>query len=205
MFQIDGLVFVAFWSCAFFMLFLMIHNMVPLRRHYGYDPWSGHSWYWYARPSTPALEAYLWFSVSPLIGLFVRQNNAIRGESNFWGWEYWWVGIIVLTVLGILAWVGLILLSKKEKAENVDQVSNSWFGYKTLIPYFIAVGLGASGATIWHNDFTTALILGSIIVVSAFAFYILYRRTIKLKLQDILSMVGAFTIGIPLMITVWLV
>ena len=63
-----------------------------------------------------------------------------------------------------------------EKAENAEQVSDSWFGYKVLIPLITALGLGIIGEL--H------ILVLAIIVVSNVIATVMHKRTFKLELWD---------------------
>ncbi len=47
------------------------------------------------------------------------------------------------TALGVLGYILQFALLPKDKAENAGQISESWFGYKTLIPVYVVFSTGS--------------------------------------------------------------
>ena len=70
----------------------------------------------------------------------------------------------------------LFALLKKDKAEDSQQVCESWFGYKTLIPIFTAVAIGLLVGALIEVDFAVALIVFVMCAVAAFVCVIVWRR-----------------------------
>lgn len=80
------------------------------------------------------------------------------------------VGMIAMTALAIDAAFGLFFTEKKCKAENCGQISESIFGYKTLIPlYLLSLGM------VCITEIATMCMFLFAVVASA----MVYRRTIK--------------------------
>lgn len=79
---------------------------------------------------------------------------------------------------------------KKEKAENAEQISSSWWGYKTLIPAYLALCLSMISA---------GLIFWSSLLMAAIVAYIVYRRSVRLKWFDWASIGGAFLLGLMML------
>ena len=79
--------------------------------------------------------------------------------------------------IGIAAAVGYFVTFVKKGAEKAGEISNSWFGYKLLIPLY-----GYSLLLQYDSlDFMTVAIC--ILMVIG---YVVYRRGFKLKLSDII-------------------
>lgn len=102
--------------------------------------------------------------------------------------------VILWIALSIAALIGSILVFSRKKTENISGVSESWFGYRTLIPVVTACLLCSSAATAAsYNRENMGLIalLGLVpTFVGVFVSYVIYRRGVKFKLPDILSMAG---------------
>ncbi len=90
-----------------------------------------------------------------------------------------YVGLIVLIVLGVLSVFGYFYSFVKKKTEVAESISNSILSYKLLIPvygYSLLFGFG---------DIFNAIFLALIIVLMLCG-YMIYRRTFKIKIKDII-------------------
>ena len=100
----------------------------------------------------------------------------------------------VAAATGIGAYAGLFLYAGRDKAESAGQISDSPWGYKTLLPlyvfFFAACNSPDNGSMFW--------ILSALILVLGFALYVLYRRSFRLKKQDVLLLLLAFAAGVAL-------
>jgi hypothetical protein len=90
-------------------------------------------------------------------------------------------------VEGIVSFTLLILLSKKEKAENSMDISSSWFSYKVVLPIYIMF---------FTSFFIFNLISVFWIILVAYFVYVLYRRTFKIKWYDIICITNAVITGL---------
>ena len=99
---------------------------------------------------------------------------------------------ILWTVLGAAAAIGFLLLFAKQPTNKTEEISDSIFAYKTLIPAFVFLGL---------LNFNDVLELIPLIIISVLAVigYVIYRRGFRLKRQDIISLgaslLAAFIVG----------
>ncbi|MBQ8408563.1 MAG: hypothetical protein IJY39_06820 [Clostridia bacterium] len=90
--------------------------------------------------------------------------------------------------IGIAAAIGYFVTFVKKGAEKAGEISNSWFGYKLLIPLY-----GYSLLLLYDSlDFMTVAIC--ILMVIG---YVVYRRGFKFKLSDII--VSGIGIGMILL------
>lgn len=99
----------------------------------------------------------------------------------------------IMICVGALA--GAIFIFNKKKTENVSGVSDSWFGYRVLIPICTAGSLTSSfltRAVIGEELLATIVSVIAIIptIIGAFIAYVIYRRGIKFKLPDYLTLAG---------------
>ena len=101
-------------------------------------------------------------------------------------------GMIVWSILIPLCIFVLIWMFAKKRPENTGSISDSAFGYKILLPVS-AISISTSlGATIENVGFYVIMLISLIIG------YIIYRRSIKLKVIDYVS------IAISLMMPIFL-
>ena len=82
---------------------------------------------------------------------------------------------VVLPVLGTLGYALLFALLPYEKGENAEQVSDSWFGYKILIPIYTAFLLALNLSTfdiIWFFTIAMAAIVATVVYQRKFKFHL---------------------------------
>ena len=96
-------------------------------------------------------------------------------------------------VYAAAAYCGLFFTARRHRAEDVAQVSDSWFGYRVLIPAFMALLLALDYPAddpigIYATAYAVTLAVGTIA-------YFVYRRSFRIKLADILCIVGALALG----------
>ena len=115
-------------------------------------------------------------------------NTIMRNFYMF----YVWGGI------GIAAAVGYVISFAKKGAEKAEEISNSWFGYKTMIPiygYCLIFSLGIGQSVLWP----VALIYG----IAMIGGYIVYRRGFRFRISDIiLTVAGAIPLALDYLIYV---
>jgi len=100
------------------------------------------------------------------------------------------VGFTITTLMGIGSTVGLIMLEKKAKAENAQQISESWFGGKVLIPLYTVCLISFSSLMSFFAPFYIVTI-----VTMMFAIYASYRRTIKIGIKGAIVFGSALLLG----------
>ncbi len=89
----------------------------------------------------------------------------------------------IWAAIGVLSTLGLILRFGKTRTEKTGEVSDSWFGYKVLIPVLASALFALRlGVVFWI-----------IIEIAAFALYTLYRRGFKYKKSDLITL-GIFVV-----------
>ena len=92
--------------------------------------------------------------------------------------------LVILTGVSVLAFIGLFLVSKRKKVETIGDMSDSWLGYKVLVPLY--------GVCIALYGIATASELTAVPIVigGMFSGYCLYRKGVRLRLPDIIWIVG---------------
>ena len=83
------------------------------------------------------------------------------------------VSSVVWPVLGAAAAVGFFRFFGQRRAEKTEEISDSWFGFKLLIPVYAFCSLIALGG-----------ITGLFDIVFVFVGYVIYRRGFRLKKSD---------------------
>lgn len=93
------------------------------------------------------------------------------------GYE-WCVWMFLFPALyGVIGYTLLFALLRYEKGENAEQVSSSWFGYKTLIPIYTAVAIGLIGTL--GGDTGIGAILFCLFAAASLIANIVYRRKFR--------------------------
>lgn len=98
-------------------------------------------------------------------------------------------------VIGIASVFGLIFTTFTDKAERAEQISESWFAYKVLIPLFI-ICLMITTVDTWSDASNLALI-GSY-GAAGLVGYVIYQRKFKMEGKYWLFLAGSILIGIIL-------
>lgn len=91
--------------------------------------------------------------------------------------------------LGAIGYFLLFFNLRYEKAENAEQVSESWFGYRVLIPAYIALTIGLC-------DFD--LLSLCVIAVCGVVAMVVYRRKFRFSWKWWVMLAGAFALGLAL-------
>ena len=95
--------------------------------------------------------------------------------------------VAVWAVLGIGAIAGYFLTFIKKGAQKAGEVSDTFVGYRVLIPlYCITLMTLFEGVSLMMVFVVAMTVVG----------YVIFRRGFKFKLPDILSMVGSVVLGI---------
>ena len=112
--------------------------------------------------------------------------------------EMAWIPYTLAAVTGIAAYFGLIYTARNHRAENAEQLSDSPFGYRVQIPFYLFF----IAASTWSDLYRTlgSLMLAGylIMLVIAAAAYFVYRRSFRLKKGDLISLAASFAGGIAL-------
>ena len=110
----------------------------------------------------------------------------------------------VFRVISTLCWlcinIGLgalgIFYTKHEKPENIQQNSDTWIGYKTLIPtlvFTLLIGMNVS----FKSNYTYTY--GILVLLAGYIGYVIYERTFKVRWIYLVLITGlallAFTVG----------
>ena len=83
----------------------------------------------------------------------------------------------IMPLVRALAGYGLLFfLLKYDKAEDAQQVSESWLGYKTLIPIFTATIIGLFVGMLLEVSLSVSVVIFVMLAVAAFVLIIVWRR-----------------------------
>jgi len=96
---------------------------------------------------------------------------------------------IVPTVYGLACWFLFVWCVRYEKGENAEQVSDSWYGYKVLIPLYIALWLAHDYIDPW----TICAALVAAVVAT-----IVFQRKFRFSWKWWVMIGGAIALGLIL-------
>ncbi len=98
--------------------------------------------------------------------------------------------LIILSCAAVLSFAGLYFISKRRKSEAIGDISDSWLGYKVLVPLY-GVCIAMLGIPISFELITVPIVIGGML-----SGYCLYRRGVRLRLPDIIWIVGTTAFSI---------
>ena len=116
---------------------------------------------------------------------YYRSAHAARYMRHFYMFIIW-------GVLGIAAAVGYFITFIKKGAEKAGEISDSWFGYRLLIPVY-----GYSLLIFVGDEIILDVMIFALMVIG----YVIYRRGFKFKTSDMIITgcgVLAFALGVML-------
>ncbi|MDE6505608.1 MAG: hypothetical protein K2L42_07055, partial [Clostridia bacterium] len=187
----DGVLFIIFWFTAVPLVLQVLDRICgacgePTTYFGSYIIDSGS--YAPTSPLTIVTEYFgklIFPSTGELYPVFEAQNEAVRLANLI-------AGLTVNSLLSIGATVGLFLLEKKTRAENAEQISESLFGYKTMIPLITACALA-----LCISRYTALnVVVVVIIVLVASAICMTYRRTVKIGWKQLIILGISIAVGI---------
>lgn len=88
---------------------------------------------------------------------------------------------VIWDIAGVAATIGYLAAFVKKGAEQAGEISDSWFGYKTLIPLY-----GCCFLIICKVGLELTLIPVLLYVIMMLVGYVIYRRGFKIKVSDLI-------------------
>ena len=101
---------------------------------------------------------------------------------------------IVPIVTGAIAYFLLFFNLRFDKAENAEQISNSWFGYKILIPTYVVACIAV---------IETDLLLTTMVGIAGFIGLLIYQRKFRFSWKYWVMLVVALIVGTVWSIIIW--
>lgn len=135
-------------------------------------------------------DGSFWFAYSPMTIISVMFDRFLHLGTLSQNYIVQSIpSLCVYSVLGIACAVMLIKINAHIPAERTGQISDNIIGYKVFIPYYVAFLIG-------NIDAWSFFYLYFIVCVMGLIGYFAYRRTFRIKLCDIISLVGAIIAGV---------
>lgn len=184
----DGVIFMILYSVVGMLIALAVNNFA----YHALDIRNIDDYIECFTPYSPIvfLTSYFEPFITPSMrydALIDTSNIIIFSQATLVKWETeYTVSLVIWCVLGALSAVGYVYSFAKQRIERIGGVSSSPFGYMTLIPIcaFSSLFSGISGIT-----------FGIIIMIAMIIGYIIYRRSIKLKIPDFIC-IGIFALAL---------
>lgn len=155
----DGIAFMTLWSVVLFFATMALSDM-----RWPVDSLCGFIWT-ILMAMTNRYSAAVEKSTSDIYTI-----SSLWRDSELVFWFIFWV------VLGVAAAIGFFLLFGKKRTEKTGEVSDTFFGYRVLIPLLAACGMLSIG-NVWG---------WVVFEVLAFIGYTVYRRGFHYKKSDII-------------------
>lgn len=157
----DGILFVIMASGAF----AAVYTVLSL--WFGFTNYS--EFYTVASPLAGVSEYFTEKLTGNSYGNYISYYSS-EGQANMIA------GYIIVTLVSIACSVGLFMFESRVKAENSGQISDSYFGYKTMIPLYTVCFTAMLG----YLDLTIGFILWIVLAFFTFLVTTLYRRSFKI-------------------------
>ena len=122
----------------------------------------------------------------------VLGSELTQSDLSYLGLNMTAMTFIMPLLRGVAGYALLFGLLKKDKAEDSQQVCESWFGYKTLIPIFTATIIGLIVGLLLELSFSLSVVVFVMFAVAAFVLMIVWRR------KFVFGKVGWIVYGISL-------
>ena len=95
------------------------------------------------------------------------------------------------------AYTLLFVCADRDKSENADQISSSWWGYKVLIPAYLALAVAVLRPDLLFGGVDWWMVLiWVVLLVLALVLYFAYRRSFRLKKRDVIALAASFAGGV---------
>lgn len=134
-------------------------------------------------PIVPIYELFLWGARALInVSIYLEINQILPNVI------LWLVINFSVSILGFL-------YTKDIKAENVNQVSDSWIGYRTLIPITLTSIIIMSNLRLRNINSYSSLLIYMLI---AYIAYVVYERTFNIKLYQYFVIAGSAIVGLTL-------
>lgn len=189
----DGVIFVLFWIFALLLVCEVLAKLTNRSELTGYDE-GGYAIYIvhrviyakYFAPFAPLdfITSHFQMHLAQYMNIHNNYVYDVAERVNII------VGFTLTTLLAAGATAGLFLAERKVKAENAGQISDSWFGYRVMIPLYTVCLFG-----LWANIFALFYFL---IVIAAYLLTALYQRTLKIGIKPTVVLVLSTVAGIIL-------
>ena len=163
----DGIWFMFLWTFVAIFAVLAPYRFINLMNYFDIPPFP---WWVISELTT---------SYKRLIELTVPVYSYVHDFLQSPGCAFW---IVTWILIGIASGIRFFLSFGKGRMEKTEEISDSFLGYRVLIPYFALTGIIAT------LTFTTWVIFEILALIG----YTIYRRGFRYKLSDIIVLLSLF-------------
>ena len=103
------------------------------------------------------------------------------------------VGLVLCPLMGIGSGIGLFLLEPRSKAEQVGQISDSLFGYKSMLPAYTVLLMA-----MFDLSYSMMFVTVAVVIVLMFALTAIYRHTVKIGWKQAVVYGASILVGLML-------
>lgn len=125
--SVDGFLLIVLYTFVFYLFFIAIDNLE----------------FFTVNLESNFYSTLITFSPFVNIGNYFNEHILYYGESHFGGYyirNFHWFNYIFPLILGVIGYLGLYFSFKYDKAERAEQITDSYFGYRIMIPlYYILI------------------------------------------------------------------
>ena len=118
----------------------------------------------------------------------------MTGAAEYSDWLTFGISLGVGLAEAVAAYVLLFVYAERDKAENAAQISSSWWGYRVLLPFYLTLTVAMLDPTTFSYNY----LFYGLSLIGAFILYFAYRRSFRLKKEDIISILVCFVVGVAL-------
>ena len=159
----DGIWFMFLWTFVLFFASMVLGSVTS-------------AWFPFPMASLPwGLIAELTIGFRRLVELTIYSGTEYflhTSECTFW--------VVIWILIGIASAIWFTFSFGKRRMEKTEEISDSFFGYRVLIPYFAVTGIIGLGTFPMWVVFEILALIG----------YTIYRRGLRYKLSDILTLLA---------------
>lgn len=185
----DGVIFVGLWQVVLGLPFAALHSLLGRISVGGNNIIPYFDLFTSVNPISRFIDIF-----DKKIAIISHQYSSFITGFDAQYYKYTVATCIIWGVIGMLSLAGLFHTFKYKKAEHVEQISDSWLGYRILIPIYTV-----SLLAVWNDVLSSAVVL----IIATVGMFI-HRRGIKLRLSDYLVLAGSVTCALFFALLYWL-
>ena len=194
----DGIWFMIFWTFIFLAV-SSAWNFITEMLILGDIEWGDAEYekleeLWSQKWEIPYSEmAISWSTISEIQTIYrnVIEKSTEAYLAGIWGEPWRVIWMVFWIVLGVASIFGHIFTFGKRKTEKTEEVSDSWFGFKVMIPLYAVIGI-----------FTWLGLSTIFTMIVSFVGYLIYRKGFHLKKSDWIVLGVMFVVCILLSIII---
>lgn len=131
------------------------------------------------RLTNTSIDLSFFFTYSPIASTnYVLEAMFLNDKISRYEFDTLWFILVLFSILGIISFILFIIFSKKEKAEDSMQITNSYFSYNMLVPVM-------SSTTLFCVEGESIIFL-IVIAVLGYVLYVIQHKTFKVGIKKII-------------------